>query len=113
MIDNPQRDDRAPAWLKVAGFTIGVIAVLALWFCKSHPRQLSSSGSDWIYFTFGVALTLFTISDIKSGATGLTGPTFKRAEDPLGYWVFISVMAIAAAGITFGPLGGILGLWQF
>ncbi len=99
--------------VKVAGFTIGVIAVLALWFCKSHPQQLSKSGAVWVYFAMGVALTLFAISDLKSGVTGLVGPTFKRSEDPLGYWVFISVMGIAAAGITFGPLGGILGLWQF
>ena len=113
MIDNPQRDSTALARLKVAGFTIGVIAVLALWFCKSHPQQLSRSGYDWIYFTLGVALTLFAISDIKSGVTGLVGPTFKRSEDPLGYWVFISVMAIAAASVTLGTLGGLLGLWQF
>jgi hypothetical protein len=113
VIDNPQRDNTAPAWLKVAGFTIGVIAVLVLWFCKSHPQQLSRSGSDWIHFAMGVALTLFASSDIKSGVTGLVGPTFKRSEDPLGYWVFISVMAIVAAGVTVGTLGAILGLWQF
>jgi hypothetical protein len=113
MIDNIQRGSTALAWLKVAGFILGVIAVLALWFCKSHPQQLIRSGSDWIYFTMGVALTLFTISDIKSGVTGLVGPSFKRSEDPLGYWVFISVMAVASVVVTLGTLGGILGLWQF
>lgn len=113
MINATQTERKAISRLKAAGFTIGLVAFFSLIFLQSHPRQLGNAGRDWPYFAMGVALTFFASADIKSGVTGLVGPTFNRSEDPLGYWTFVSVMTIAAAGVTFGSLGGILGLWRF
>jgi hypothetical protein len=93
-----------------------VVLLLLLSFCiyakaaytKGSPSQ---EQQDWLAFLVGLALLALAAVDIRSGTATLVYSTFKRFEDPVGYWTAIGVSGcLGLAAVGFG-LGQLVGLW--
>jgi hypothetical protein len=93
-----------------------IALLLLLSFVTYAARVYNKGGLNqeeqmWFLVIVGIVLLALAAADMRSGSATLIYATFKRAEDPVGYWTAVAVSGCAGlAAVGFG-LGQIVGLW--
>jgi len=77
-----------------------LVALLALLgaalYLKSHGWQLRGAHGAWEELALAALIGFVAAMDIAAGETTFAYSTFKRTEDPKGYWVGITLLALVA-----------------
>lgn len=95
----------------------GTIALLLLLSFFTYAGRVYNKGGLnqeeqlWFLLIVGIVLLTLAAADMRSGSATLIYATFKRAEDPVGYWTAVAVSGCAGVAAVGYELGQIVGLW--